>query len=93
MKKLSLIVATLISTNAFAYNTYVAKESTCTELKEAIASEGKVLVKGPWIFSRFLYDSPSACNSFEKAVTTHWKTKSGRCTLRWGCEHDNSRNR
>ncbi len=93
MKKLSLAIAVLASFNAFGYSTYTAKQTTCATLKKAIATEGKILVKGPWIFSRFLYDSPNDCSYSEKAVVTNWHAKDGKCKLRWGCERDNSQDR
>jgi len=93
MKKIFAIAALLTSTQLFAYSTYVAKEHTCSQLKNAISAEGKILIKGPWIFSRFLYSDASACGSFEKPITTNWKVKNGRCNLRWACERDNSHDR
>lgn len=94
MKKIALVAAVLMSSSAFAYNSYVAKEHTCQELRNVIASEGKVLLKGPWIFSRFMYSSPAACDRFtEKAIKVRWKALDGGCTLAWACERDNSNSR
>lgn len=93
MKKISLALFAFASFNAFGYNSYVAKQTTCADLKNAVEAEGKILVKGPWIFSRFIYDSPNACSYSEKAVVTYWHVKDGKCKLRWGCERDNSQDR
>ena len=94
MKMIVLLAAMIGTSSAFGYSTYVAKEHTCSELRSYIASEGKVLLKGPWIFSRFMYSSPNACDRFtEKAIKVRWKAQDGGCTLAWACERDSSNDR
>ena len=94
MKAFALTLALLTSTSAFAYNTYVAKEHTCSELKNIIASEGKVYIKTKWFGGRIMYSSRNSCDRFsEKAIKVYWRAQDGGCTLAWACERDNSNDR
>lgn len=91
MKALALTLALLTSTSAFAYNTYIAKEHTCAELKNIIASEGKVYIRTKWFGGRIMYSSPRSCNRYNESPTkVYWRAQDGGCTLAWACERNNS---